>query len=89
LTSNKSVAYTAAKSLGIKAARNDLFVDAATEDPSVVGARLDELLEIAKARGYAIGIGHPKPWTWTAVLAFEERADSAGAALVFLRDLVE
>lgn len=89
LTSNKSVAYTAAKSLGIKAARNDLFVDAATEDPSVVGARLDELLEIAKARGYAIGIGHPKPWTWTAVLAFEERAESAGAELVFLKDLVE
>jgi polysaccharide deacetylase 2 family uncharacterized protein YibQ len=89
LTSNKSVAYTAAKSLGIKAARNDLFVDADTEDPSVVGARLDRLLEIATARGQAIGIGHPKPWTWTAVLAFSQRAEAAGAELVFLADLVD
>jgi polysaccharide deacetylase 2 family uncharacterized protein YibQ len=89
LTSSKSVAYTAAKSLGVKAARNDLFVDADTEDPSVVGARLDRLLEIAAARGHAIGIGHPKPWTWTALLAFEERAAAAGVELVFLKDLVE
>jgi hypothetical protein len=89
LTSSKSVAYTAAKSLGIKAARNDLFVDADTEDPSVVGERLDRLLEIAASRGYAIGIGHPKPWTWTAVVAFEGRAKSAGVELVFLTDLVE
>jgi len=89
LTSNKSVAYTAARSLGIRAARNDLFIDADTDDPEVVGARLDRLLDIAKTRGYAIGIGHPRPWTWAAVLAFEGRAKAAGAELVFLSDLVE
>jgi len=89
LTSSKSVAYTAAKSVGIKAARNDLFIDADTEDPEIVGARLDRLLEIAKTRGYAIGIGHPKPWTRSAVVAFVERVKAAGADLVFLSDLVE
>jgi polysaccharide deacetylase 2 family uncharacterized protein YibQ len=89
LTSSKSVAYTAAKSAGIEAARNDLFVDADTEDPSVVGARFDRLLDIAKTRGDAIGIGHPKPWTWSALVAFAARAEAAGVELVYLSDLVE
>jgi polysaccharide deacetylase 2 family uncharacterized protein YibQ len=89
LTSSKSVAYTSAKSSGVPAARNDLFIDADTEDPGVVDTRLDRLLEIAMVRGYAIGIGHPRPWTWTAVAAFEERIKGSGVELVFLSDLVE
>ena len=89
LTSNKSVAYNSAKSLGVPAARNDLFVDADTEDPEIVRERLDRLLDIARARGYAVGIGHPKPWTWTAVQAFKDRAKESGVEFVFLSDLVE
>jgi len=89
LTSSKSVAYNSAKSLGVPAARNDLFVDADTEDPEIVRERLDRLLEIARTRGYAVGIGHPKPWTWTAVQGFTDRAKESGVEFVFLSDLVE
>jgi polysaccharide deacetylase 2 family uncharacterized protein YibQ len=89
LTSSKSVAYNSARSLSVPAARNDLFVDADTEDPEIVGKRLDRLLEIAKSRGYAIGIGHPKPWTRSAVQAFTDRARESGVEFVFLSDLVE
>ena len=89
LTSSKSIAYTTAKSLGVPAARNDLFIDADTEDRGDVEARLDRLVALAKARGYAIGIGHPRPWTYDAIRAWRERAKDSGVELVFLSEIVE
>jgi len=89
LTSSKSIAYNTAKSLGVPAARNDIFIDADTEDPNVVAARLERLLEIARNRGYAIGIGHPMPWTLEAIRAYEERFKDSEVELVFLSALVQ
>jgi len=89
LTSSKSIAYNTARSLGVPAARNDLFIDADTEDRGDVEARLDRLAALARARGYAIGIGHPRPWTYDAIRAWRERAEDSGVELVFLSQLVE
>jgi polysaccharide deacetylase 2 family uncharacterized protein YibQ len=89
LTSNKSVAYTTAEALGVPAARNDLFIDADTEDANIIEKRLDRLMDIAKTRGYAIGIGHPRSWTYEAVHAHESRIRNAGIDLVFLSEIVE
>lgn len=89
LTTNKSVAYTTARTLGVPTARNDLFIDADTEDGTIIGTRLDHLIEIAASRGHAIGIGHPRPWTYEAVSAFEARVREAGVELVFLSEIVE
>jgi polysaccharide deacetylase 2 family uncharacterized protein YibQ len=89
LTSSKSIAYNTAKSLGVPAARNDVFIDADTEDEGVVTERLDRLLDIAKKRGTAVGIGHPRPWTLEAVRACRERARDAGVEFVFLSAIVE
>ncbi len=89
LTSNKSIAYNTAKSLGVPAARNDLFIDADTEDRGDIETRLDRLVALARARGYAIGIGHPRPWTYDAIRAWRERVENSGVELVFLSQLVE
>jgi polysaccharide deacetylase 2 family uncharacterized protein YibQ len=89
LTSNKSIAYTTAKSLGVPAARNDLFIDADTENRRDVEARLDRLLAIAKTRGTAIGIGHPRSWTYDAIRAWRERVKDSGVELVFVSQMVE
>jgi polysaccharide deacetylase 2 family uncharacterized protein YibQ len=89
LTSSQSVAYTTARRLGVPTARNDLFIDTDTEDEHVVGERLNRLLVIAKKRGSAVGIGHPRSWTLTAIREFRERTKSAGVEFVFLSSLVE
>ncbi len=89
LTTNKSVAYNTAEALGVPAARNDLFIDADTEDSKIIETRLDRLIEIARTRGYAIGIGHPRSWTYQAVHAYESRIREAGIDLVFLSEIVE
>ena len=89
LTSDKSIAYNVAQRLGIPSARNDAFLDADTEDAAVVEARLLELVEVARRQGVAIGIGHPKPWTYEAIARNVERLQNSGVELVFLSDLVE
>ncbi|UCG52636.1 MAG: divergent polysaccharide deacetylase family protein [Candidatus Latescibacterota bacterium] len=89
LTSSKSIAYNTAKDLGVPTARNDLFLDADTEEQEVVEARLERLIDIARTRGFAVGIGHPKPWTFNAVKSYEELLKNSDIKLVFLSALVE
>jgi hypothetical protein len=89
LTSNKSIAYTAAKSLGVPAARNDLFIDADTENRKDIDARLDRLVALARTRGHAIGIGHPRPATYDAIRAWQGRVKDSGVECVLLSQLVE
>jgi hypothetical protein len=89
LTSSKSIAYNTARRLGVPTARNDLFIDTDTEDGRVVGERLDRLVEIARTRGSAIGIGHPRPWTVNAIRECRDRMKDRGVEFVFLSTLVE
>jgi polysaccharide deacetylase 2 family uncharacterized protein YibQ len=89
LTSAKSIAYNTARQMGVRAARNDLFIDADTEEPDVVSARLERLVDIAHKRGYAIGIGHPRRWTLEAVQAFADGIAESDVEVVFLSELVE
>jgi polysaccharide deacetylase 2 family uncharacterized protein YibQ len=89
LTSNESIAYNTAKSLEVPTAKNDLFLDDDTEDPAVVEDRLLRLLALAKQRGYAIGICHPKPWTYEAIQRNREILDESGVELVFVSELME
>ena len=88
LTSSKSIAYNAAKDMGIASARNDGFLDADTEDPEVVERRIRQLVATAKERGTAIGIGHPRPWTLEALENTKVFLKNADVELVFLSDIV-
>jgi hypothetical protein len=89
LTSGKSVAYNTARSMGVGSARNDLFLDAETEDPGVIEKRLERLISIAKRNGSAIGIGHPKRWTLEALKRSAEMIEQSGVELVFVSEVID
>jgi polysaccharide deacetylase 2 family uncharacterized protein YibQ len=88
LTSPKSVAYNVAVETGLRAVQNDLFIDDATERTNHVADRLHELVARAKARGSAIGIGHPHPWTLDAIRDNLDYLKDSGVELVTVCDLV-
>jgi polysaccharide deacetylase 2 family uncharacterized protein YibQ len=89
LTSNKSVAYNTARDLGVMTARNNLFLDADTEDAEVVEQRIRQLVSTARQRGSAVGIGHPRRWTLEALKNSELFLKNTGVELVYLTDIVE
>jgi len=63
LTSAKSVAYATAKEFGLKSGRRDVFLDNDMDNPVSIRKQLDELVDVARKNGKAIGIGHPHPAT--------------------------
>lgn len=62
LTTGESVAYATAKSLGIPAAKRNVFLDDELNEDYIKG-QLDELFRMAKKSGTAVGIGHPSGLT--------------------------
>jgi polysaccharide deacetylase 2 family uncharacterized protein YibQ len=63
LTTARSVAYSTAREFGLKSGKRDVFLDNDSENPASIDKQLDELVEIARRNGKAIGIGHPHPAT--------------------------
>ena len=63
LTTARSVAYSTAREFGLKSGKRDVFLDNDSENPAYIDKQLDELVEIARRNGKAIGIGHPHPAT--------------------------
>jgi polysaccharide deacetylase 2 family uncharacterized protein YibQ len=71
LTSSNSLGYDVARSLGIKTAKRNLFLDNEHEDKKV-GSQLLELIALAEQQGYAIGLAHPFPSTLAALKEHKE-----------------
>jgi polysaccharide deacetylase 2 family uncharacterized protein YibQ len=88
LTSPRSIAYNSAIQMGVKTARNDLFLDDDTQERERVEERLLELIERAKRNGSAVGIGHPRRWTLDALANMESILKQSGVRLVYLSELV-
>ena len=65
-TSPNSVAYKAAKSIGVPSGRRDVFLDN-NPDIRYIKGQLDKVIKIAKQNGSATAIGHPKPETVAAL----------------------
>ncbi len=63
LTSPNSVAYATAKEFGLKAAKRDVFLDNEANNPVAIRKQIEELVDVARKHGSAIGIGHPHPAT--------------------------
>jgi len=63
LTASGSVAYQTARSAGLRAARNRIFLDDDHKNENQIRERLQSLVRSARASGGAIGIGHPHPGT--------------------------
>jgi len=88
LTSPRSVAYQAARAAGVPALRNRLFLDVDHQDEAAITASLEALIASARARGQAVGIGHPHAAT-AAVLARElPRYAAEGVRFVTVSELI-
>lgn len=83
-----SVALAMARERGIAAARRDVFLDniPAREE---IRAEFERLVEIAKAEGSAIGIGHPYEETLAYLAETLPLLDAAGIELVPVAELLE
>jgi len=89
LTNPKSVAYATAVEFGMKAARRDVFLDNDSDHPASIRKQLDELVEIARRRGKAIGIGHPHPITLSELRKWLAETDTQGIEIVPVSRLMQ
>jgi polysaccharide deacetylase 2 family uncharacterized protein YibQ len=87
-TTPTTVAHVAATGRGVPNLRNDLFLDVDTADPAEIRRRLARLLETARRRGWAIGIGHVLPETIRVLEEFLPTLDPTDVQLVPVVDLI-
>jgi polysaccharide deacetylase 2 family uncharacterized protein YibQ len=66
ITSSKSVGYDLARSMGVKTARRDIFLDNEHDDGKIT-KQLMKLLAVAEKHETAIGLAHPFPSTLAAL----------------------
>lgn len=87
-TAPLSMAYTVAKRLGLKTYRRDVFLDNVDQVDSII-SQLKQLVILAKQRGKALGIGHPRPNTFMALKRFLQDGSMQGVQLVYASELLE
>jgi polysaccharide deacetylase 2 family uncharacterized protein YibQ len=66
-TSADSKGFEIAKTLGMKTAIRDVFLDQVSQDEHYVNSQILRLVNISKEKGYAVGICHPYPETLKAL----------------------
>ena len=81
LTSNHSVAFEEARSLGMRVGRRQVVVDAAGGE-AAERERLDEAGRLAMARGEAIVLAHGHPLTLRLIKEYVPKWEAAGIRLV-------
>jgi polysaccharide deacetylase 2 family uncharacterized protein YibQ len=81
-TSPKSVAYATAKEFGLRSGKRDVFLDNDSTNSASIRRQLDELVEIARTNGKAIGIGHPHPATIAELRKWIAETKPAGIEIV-------
>jgi len=79
-----SVAYKSAVKAGVPALQRDVFLDNERNVDNIL-EQFRVLIEIAKVKGEAIGIGHPYTETLQALSRVAEIAESAGVEIVPVR----
>lgn len=87
LTSNRSIAFDTARSLNMHTAYRHVFIDN-VRDKSYVYAQLHLLKKHAQRSGSAIGIGHPRPETASALKRFLGDLAGSGVCLTYVSHLV-
>jgi len=86
-TSAATVGERVAGAAGVPTARRDVFLDDVAE-LGATSSQLRRAAEIAKQKGSAIAIGHPRPTTLSAVRALLPELARDGITLVLARELV-
>lgn len=82
LTARNSVAGRLAARAGVPFAERDVFLDNEPEDRAAIDRQLSLLEQVARDRGYAVGIGHPHPATVAALRDWVPEMQARGFALV-------
>ena len=88
LTSGSSRGATLARSMGIPHARRDVFIDHELS-PSAIARQLNRLEAVARARGHAIGIGHPHSMTLDMLAAWLPGLEARGFVLAPVSAVVD
>ena len=92
-TTNKSICENAARKVGVKYAKRDIFLDLPsvklTEQQirSYIQAQLFRLSEVASQNGSAIGIGHDRKVTLSVLKDVLPRLEKKGIKFVFISEL--
>lgn len=86
-TTATSVAFDVARSMGIRSGKRDVFLD---NEPSIVyiEEQIDRLIDIAKKKGRATAIGHPKRETVEALREKIPLFRKEGLKLVFASEIM-
>ena len=85
-TSAASIAAQTASAAGIPTASRDVFLDN-REDVAYSEGMLEQTVRIAKQRGFAIAIGHPRATTLAALAHFYPTMQAEGIDFVLASDL--
>ncbi len=91
MTTPESVGLSEASRAGVPAVRNRMFIDSTLDEHGTtdVESKLQDLAAIARRRGSAVGIGHPRKDTISALARLLPRMEEQGIELVFVSELVE
>ncbi|MCL5036945.1 MAG: divergent polysaccharide deacetylase family protein [Chloroflexi bacterium] len=86
-TSSDSRCLAAAAEVGIPFGRRQVFLDN-VDDPEYVKGQIEQLKRIARERGFAVAIGHPRRGTVEALKKALPELESEGFELVSAKDIV-
>ncbi|MDE2069788.1 MAG: divergent polysaccharide deacetylase family protein [Gammaproteobacteria bacterium] len=87
-TTADSIAYQIAREHGIPAARRDVFLDDVNTE-AAVRLQFNRLLDVARHKGFALAIGHPRPATLTVLDANLPQLPAQGVELVPVSAIVK
>ena len=87
-TSSQSIAYRAAREMGVSSGENLIFID---NEPEVNYSKnfIDKAISLVKKRGQGIIIGHPRETTLEALREMTPKLKAEGIALVSVSTLVQ
>ena len=88
LTTPRSVGLRAARAEHVPALRNELFLDLDVDDPAMIRQRLERLIERARRKGRAVGIGHLTPATARVLGEVLPALDPQDVRCVFLSEVL-
>ena len=86
LVSRGSVAKSLSRTIGIKFAKRDIFLDNEAS-PDYIKGQIKKLKNIALSRGYAIGVGHDRATTLRVLIEVMPELKKEGLKFVFVSEL--
>ncbi len=87
-TTSDSIGYSLAKKMGLRAGKRDIFLDNVDRIEDIT-SQLNKLVVLAKQKGKAIGIGHPRLNTFSAIEHFLQSDMAADVQLAPVSELLD